>query len=271
MSFYSQEFQHLKVQLKDHVLWVHLDNEAASNAITLEMADSLTRVLYFAEADNQVRAVVVTGQGNVFCAGGDVKDMKNKTGMFQGEPNELRLRYIQGIQRIPVCFESLSKPVIAMVNGAAVGAGCDLAMMCDIRIGSEKSKFGETFVKLGLIPGDGGAFLLQRVVGYSRAMQMSLTGDLVSGKEAQAWGLLNYCVEESMLLSEVEKLAARIANNAPVAVQMTKRAIKHAYRSDLSAALDLAASFQGIAQRTEDHFLGVEALLTKKPAQFQGR
>lgn len=270
MSFYSQEFQHLEVQKNEHLLWVTLDNPQASNAISLEMVDSLTKVLEHADFDPDIRVIVLTGKGNVFCAGGDVKEMLEKKGMFQGDANELRMRYIHGIQKIPMCFEKLSKPVIAMVNGAAIGAGCDLAMMCDIRIGCESSRFGETFVKLGLIPGDGGAFLLQRVIGYSRAMQMSLTGDLVAGQEAYHWGLMNYFVSAEKLKVETAALANKIAHNAPVAVQMTKKAIKHAYLSDLTQALDLAASYQGIAQRTEDHFLGIEALLEKKRASFKG-
>lgn len=270
MSFYSQKFTHLKVKLSDSILWLGLDNSSQSNAITLEMTDSLTRVLKHADFDSQVRAIVIYGEGSAFCAGGDVKAMQNKTGMFSGESNELRMRYIHGIQQIPKCIEDLSKPLIAMVNGAAVGAGCDLAMMCDLRIGTAKSKFGETFVKLGLVPGDGGAFFLQRVIGFSKAMQMSLTGDLVSGAEALNWGLLNYLVAEENLEAEANKLAQKIADNGPVAVQMTKKAMKTAYLNDLATVLDLSAAYQGIAQRTEDHFIALQAMKDKKTPNFQG-
>lgn len=271
MSFYSQAFQHLKLSLSSHTLWVTLNNPEQSNAISLEMVDSLTRVLKHADFDPAVRVIVLKGEGPTFCAGGDVKAMQNKTGMFAGEANELRMRYIHGIQQIPKCIEELSTPVIAMVNGPAIGAGCDLAMMCDLRVGTAKSKFGETFVKLGLVPGDGGTFFLQRVIGFSKAMQLSLTGDLVAGEEAYKWGLLNYFVGEDVLETETQKIADKVAANAPVAVQMTKKAMKMAYLNDLNTILDLSAAYQGITQRTEDHFTALQAMKDKKAPDFQGR
>lgn len=271
MSFYSQIFTHLKVSRADSVLWVALDNPEYSNAISLEMVESLTSVLQHANQDPRIRVVVLHGQGPTFCAGGDVKAMKAKAGMFSGESNELRLRYIHGIQKIPKLIEEFSKPLIAMVNGAAIGAGCDLAMMCDLRIGSAASKFGETFVRLGLVPGDGGAFFLQRVVGYAKAMQLSLTAELVSGQQACDWGLLNYLVSESELVAETQQLAQRIADHPPIAVQMTKKAIKLAYRDDLNSVLELSAAYQGITQRTEDHFRALEAMATKTSGNYQGR
>ncbi|WII72338.1 enoyl-CoA hydratase-related protein [Bdellovibrio sp. 22V] len=270
MDFYSQKWTHLKTQLNGTVLWLTLDNAEQSNAISLEMVDSLTRVLKHADFDPAVRVIVIKGEGTSFCAGGDIKAMQNKTGMFAGEGNELRMRYIHGIQQIPKCIEELSTPVIAMVNGPAIGAGCDLAMMCDLRIGTTKSKFGETFVKLGLVPGDGGTFFLQRVIGFSKAMQMSLTGDLVAGDEAQRWGLLNYFVDEADLENETQKLAEKIANNAPIAVQMTKKAMKMAYLNDLHTILDLSAAYQGITQRTEDHFTALQAMKDKRVPEFKG-
>lgn len=271
MSFYEKKFQHLSLNLSAPVLWVTLNNPAQSNAISLEMVDSLTQVLKYADFDPAVRVIVLKGEGSSFCAGGDVKAMQNRTGMFAGESNELRMRYMHGIQQIPKCIEDLSTPLIAMVNGPAIGAGCDLAMMCDLRIGSANSKFGETFVKLGLVPGDGGTFFLQRVIGYSRAMQMSLTGDLVVGEEAYRWGLLNYFVPEDQLEVEASRLAGKVAAIGPVAVQMTKKAMKMAYLSDLQTVLDLSAAYQGIAQRTEDHFTALQAMQDKKTPSFQGR
>ncbi|KHD88351.1 MAG: 3-hxdroxyacyl-CoA dehydrogenase [Bdellovibrio sp. ArHS] len=270
MDFYLQKFTHLKVSLSGAVLWLRLDNVEQSNAISLEMVDSLTRVLRYADFDSGVRVIVIQGEGPSFCAGGDVKAMQNKTGMFAGESNELRMRYIHGIQQIPKCIEELSTPLIAMVNGPAIGAGCDLAMMCDLRVGSAKSKFGETFVKLGLVPGDGGTFFLQRVIGFSKAMQMSLTGDLIAGEQAYHWGLLNYFVEEAQLEAETRKVAEKIAANAPVAVQMTKKAMKMAYLNDLHTVLDVSAAYQGITQRTADHFTALQAMKDKKTPEFSG-
>lgn len=271
MAFYSQVFTHLKARCEKNILWLTLNNPEQSNAISSEMISSLTMVLKHADSDPAVRVMVITGEGPHFCAGGDVKAMESKTGMFAGEGNELRVRYMHGIQQIPKTIEDLSKPVIAMVNGAAVGAGCDLSMMCDLRIGTAKSKFAETFTKLNLVPGDGGTFVLQRVIGYSKAMQMFLTGDFVEGAKALEWGLLNYLVDEASLEAETERLAQRIAGNGPSAVQMTKKAMKISYLHDLGTSLDLLAAFQGIAQRTEDHFEALQAAKEKRPAQFKGK
>ncbi|MFZ3229715.1 MAG: enoyl-CoA hydratase-related protein [Pseudobdellovibrio sp.] len=271
MSFYNQNYKHLKIKTNEQQLWITLNNPDQSNAISMEMIDSLTTVLRYADFDAEIRVIILSGEGNAFCAGGDVKAMQNKTGMFAGESNELRMRYAFGIQQIPKCIEEMSTPLIAMVNGAAIGAGCDLAMMCDLRIGSEKSKIGETFVKLGLVPGDGGTFFLQRVIGFSRAMQMSLTGEIVSGKDAFNIGLLNYFVDAEVLLAETEKLAKKIASNSPVAIQMTKKAMKVAYRNDLLTVLDLSAAYQGIAQRTQDHFESLVAISNKRPAVLTGK
>jgi enoyl-CoA hydratase/carnithine racemase len=191
--------------------------------------------------------------------------------MFQGESNELRLRYMHGIQQIPKTIEDLSTPLIAMVNGAAIGAGCDLAMMCDLRVGASTTKFGETFTKIGLVPGDGGTFFLQRIVGYAKAMEMTLTADVYEGQKAKDFGLMNFLVEDAHLLMETEKLAEKIANNAPVAQQMAKKAMKISYLHDLQTSLDLLASFQGIAQRTQDHFEALEAVKGQRPPHFQGQ
>ncbi len=264
MEAFEKKLPLLELKKEYRVLWIQLSNPKHSNAINLELVESLIGALQAGELDPEVRVIVLYGEGSNFCAGGDIKAMANRTDMFEGESNELRLKYIHGIQKIPRVMEALSKPLIAMVNGPAIGAGCDLAMMCDLRIGSEKSKFGETFVKLGLVPGDGGAFLLQRIVGYSRAMQMSLTGDIVAGKEAYEWGLLNYFVEHKDLAVETSKVAQQIAANPPIAIQMTKRAIKLAYTSDLNSILELSAAFQGIAQRTPEHFAALVGLLEKK-------
>lgn len=271
MSFYSQTYTHIKLQQREHQLWITLNNPEQSNAITLEMVDSLCKVLKYADFDPNIRVIVITGEGKNFCSGGDVKAMSEKTGMFQGESNELRMRYMHGIQQIPKTIEDLSTPVIAMVNGAAIGAGCDLAMMCDLRLGTSTTKFGETFTKIGLIPGDGGTFFVQRVVGYAKAMEMTLTGDIYEGQKAKDFGLMNFLVEDSQLTAEAEKLATKIANNAPVAQQMAKKAMKISYLHDLQTSLDLLASFQGITQRTQDHFEALDAVKAKRAPDFKGR
>jgi enoyl-CoA hydratase/carnithine racemase len=259
---------HLQLMAKDHTLWITLDRPDQSNAFSVEMIQNLVSTLYRADEDNDIRTIVITGSGKHFCAGGDVKDMQNKTGMFSGESNELRERYKRGIQQIPICMNTISTPVIAMINGAAIGAGLDLSCMCDIRVSSNKAKFGETFAKLGLIPGDGGTYFLQRIIGFSKAMELTLTCEVINSTEAKDIGLVNYVVGADELKTFTETLLAKINGNAPIALQMAKRAIVHGYRNDLSSNLELLSAFQGITQRTSDHFESVEKILTKENSDF---
>lgn len=261
-----QNLAHLSSEIKNqNQLWITLNNPEKLNAISYEMIDSLVTTLFKAEMNADIRVIVIRGAGKAFSAGGDVQAMKDKSGMFQGDSNELRMRYMQGIQKIPKCMEDLSKPIIAMVNGPAIGAGCDLTMMCDLRVGCEESRFGETFAKLGLVPGDGGTFFLTRIVGFSKAMQMTMTAEIISGKKAFDFGLMNYFVETADLEKETAALATKIASLPPVALQMAKKSLKAAYRHDLQVNLDLLAAFQGIAQRTPEHEQAVNAFFEKKP------
>lgn len=271
MEFLKLSYENLQLELKHkHQLWITLDNEASSNAITIPMVDSLEKVLLQADFESQIRVIVLTGKGKNFCAGGDIKAMLDKTGMFAGESNELRNRYMHGIQRIPKTIELISTPIIALVNGAAVGAGCDLSMMCDLRVGTPNSKFGETFNALGLVPGDGGTFFLQRAIGYAKAMQMFLTAETIKGKDAFDFGLVNFFYEDSEVVLQTEKLAEKISSLAPTAVSMTKKAMKVSYLHDLQTSLDLLASFQGITQRTHDHFEALHAFNEKRKPDFHG-
>lgn len=251
-----------------YTLWITLNRPDASNAFSEEMIAELVRNLYLADQDRNVRSIVITGEGKHFCAGGDVKGMKQKAGMFAGEPNELRERYKFGIQQIPICMNSLSTPTIAMVNGAAIGAGLDLACMCDIRVASEKAKFGETFTKLALVPGDGGTFFLQRIIGFAKAMELSLTGEIIDAEMAKSIGLVNYVVGADTLKEKTSQLLSKINSNSPIATQMLKRAFIHASKNDLHSNLEMLSAFQGITQRTSDHFNALDAVANKSQADF---
>jgi 2-(1,2-epoxy-1,2-dihydrophenyl)acetyl-CoA isomerase len=266
---YDQSFKFIEVEKKDHTLWLYLNRPEASNAFTVEMIDELVNMLSYADLDSEIRCIVLSGRGKHFCAGGDVKNMLAKKEMFAGGPNELRERYKRGIQKIPMAFSTLSTPVVAMINGAAIGAGLDIACMCDIRIASEHAKFGETFTKLGLIPGDGGTYFLQRIVGFAKAMEMTLTADVYSAQDGKDMGLFSQVVVNEKLKETVDKYVDKVCANAPIAIQMAKRAITHAYRSDLQGNLDLLAAYQGITQRTSDHFNALESIKEKKEASFK--
>lgn len=257
-------------EIKDHICLITLNDQEKRNAISLEMVDELVECFEYNDKRSEVRVFVLTGSGKAFSAGGNVKDMKDRVGMFEGPAHQLRRIYENGIQRIPRCIEQLQKPLIGMINGAAIGAGCDLSFMCDIRVLSEYSKFGETFSKLGLVPGVGGTYFLARAVGYSKAMEMFLTGDVYSGKQAFEMGLGNYYVESDNMLDFTIDLAKKIASNAPEAIMMTKRVLKSSHMTELSTQLDMLAAYQSIVQRMDDHFEGVDALLEKRPAKFTG-
>lgn len=213
--------------------------------------------------DHNVRALIITGSGTAFCAGGNIKDMQERSGIFAGSPVALRDNYRRGVQRIPLALYELEIPTIAAVNGPAIGAGCDLACMCDIRIASERASFAESFVKLGMIPGDGGAWLLQRAVGLSKACEMSFTGDAIDAQQALACGLISRVVAADALLEEACDLAARIARNPSNVLRMSKRLIREAQHARLDTVLELSAALQAVAQRSEEHLAALRKLADK--------
>lgn len=213
--------------------------------------------------DKRIRVVILTGRGSAFCAGGNIKAMKERTGIFAGSPAQLRENYRDGVQRIPLALYNLEVPTIAAVNGPAIGVGCDLACMCDIRIASEGASFAESFVKVGIVPGDGGAWLLQRVVGLSKACEMAFTGDSISAHEALACGLVLRVVPAGTLMAEARDLAARIAVNPSAALRMTKRLIREAQHARLDTILEMSAAFQALAHHTEEHADRVENLYAR--------
>ena len=217
--------------------------------------------------DPEVRCVILTGAGSAFCAGGNVKDMKEKSGIAAGSPYAIAEGYRAGIQRIPLAFYKLDVPTIAAVNGPAIGAGCDLACMCDIRIASDRARFAESFVKLGIIPGDGGAWLLPRAVGMSKAAEMTFTGDAIDAAEALACGLVSKVVPGERLMDEARALAARIAANPAPALRMAKRLMREGQHMRLDSLLELSAAYQALAHHTPEHGQAIDAFLAamKKP------
>jgi enoyl-CoA hydratase/carnithine racemase len=257
------------VSREHHVLTLTLNRPDTRNAISEpEMVDELERAVAEVNGDRSVRAVIVTGAGPAFSSGGNLKHMRDRSGMFAGGPAQLRDGYRHGIQRIPRALYHCEVPTIAAVNGPAIGAGCDLALMCDIRIAASTAAFAESFVKVGLIPGDGGAWLLPRAVGLSRACEMAFTGEPVDAATALDWGLVSSVVEPERLIPAAMELAARIAANPPDVLRMTKKLIREGQHQTLGGHLELAAAYQAIAHQTEDHREAVAALLDRRPATF---
>jgi enoyl-CoA hydratase/carnithine racemase len=222
-------------------------------------------------ADQSVRCVILTGAGRAFSAGGDVKAMKARTGAFGGGGVGIRDNYRTNIHRVVRSIYGLEVPSIAAVNGPAIGLGCDVACMTDIRIAADTARFGVTFLKLGLIPGDGGAWLLPRTVGMSRAAELLFTGDVVDAATAASWGLVSRTVPADQLMTEAMALAERIAQQPPHALRLAKNLLKHGQTSTYDTLMDMSAAAQAISHLTEDHMEGVDALLEKRPAVFNGR
>ncbi len=203
--------------------------------------------------DTSVGAVILTGAGTSFCAGGNVKDMKEQSGMFSGDPLEISDKYRHGIQKIPLALYNLEAPTIAAVNGPAIGAGCDLTLMCDIRLASETAKFAESFVQLGIVPGDGGAWLLQRTVGLSKAYEMAFTGDTITAQEALECGLVSKCVAPEELMKETRVMTARIVKNPPRTLRLSKKLMREGMHVRLDTLLEMSAAFQAMAHKTDEH------------------
>jgi enoyl-CoA hydratase/carnithine racemase len=227
------------------------------------MVDALVGLLRKLDMDQGIGAIVLTGAGKAFSTGGNIKEMADGSGVNDADPAKTRSNYRNGIQRIPLAFEAMEVPVIAAVNGPAIGAGCDLACMCDIRIAGESAKFAESFVKLGIVPGDGGAWLLPRVIGFSKACELAFTGEVIDAAEALKIGLVSNVVPDSDLLDSARELANRIAANPPQAVRMTKRLLRQSRMIDLAASLEMAAPLQAIAHTTAEHREAVAAFLAK--------
>lgn len=263
MSFLQQE-RH------GHVLLLTMSSPETRNALTSdEQFADFEATCAAVNDDMSVRVVVLTGEGSAFCAGGNVKDMRDRTGLFSGDPFDQAEAYRKGIQRIPRAIYALNVPVIAAVNGPAVGAGCDLATMCDIRIASEKAMFAESFVKLGIIPGDGGAWFLPRAVGYSNACKMAFSGDPVRAPEALSMGLVSEVVAPEQLLERALELAQSIASNPPHAVRLTKQLMRASEKSSLDELLDKSASFQALCHAEPDHAEAVLAFFDKRQGNYR--
>lgn len=238
-------------------------NPLTGNTAVPEFVEACRRV----ESDRTVKAVILTGAGSTFCSGGNVKDMQR----YSRDPvlaMQIRDEYRHGIQRLPLALYNLEVPTIAAVNGAAIGAGCDLACLCDIRIAADTAKFAESFIRIGIVPGDGGAWLLPRVVGMSKAAEMSFTGEAIDAAEALACGLVSRVVPAAELMNEARTLARRIAANPGSALRLTKRLLREGQRVGLETLLEMSAAFQAMAHKTAEHEEAVAAFSEKRAPRF---
>ncbi|MEL7691896.1 crotonase/enoyl-CoA hydratase family protein [Citromicrobium bathyomarinum] len=221
-------------------------------------------------ANPAIRCAILTGAGRAFSAGGDIKAMRDRTGNFAGSPADIADGYRNNIHRILRALYGLRVPLIAAINGPAIGLGGDLACLADMRIASTSAKFGVTFLKLGLVPGDGGTWLLPRVIGEARAAELFFTGHVIDAATMQEWGLVSRIVEPDALLDEAHALAEKVCAMPPAALRQTKMMLRQGRELSYEGALELAASTQGLMHHTADNAEGVAALIEKRAPDFTG-
>jgi enoyl-CoA hydratase/carnithine racemase len=256
--------------VQDGVGTIMLNRPESRNAFTFRMIHEWERLLRDARTNDDVRVIVLTGAGNrAFCSGVDLSAISNANPNLT--PLERKSQLHDEIHRIAFALEDLDKPVIASINGVAVGAGLDMALMCDMRIMSTSARVFEGYVKVGLTPGDGGSYYLPRIVGTAKALELLLTGDSVDADEALRIGLVNRIAAPELLAAETTRFARSIADHAPVTVRMIKRATYQSANTDLRTALDLVSSHFAVVAATEDAAEALQAMKDKRTPHYRGR
>lgn len=261
-----------RLEVAGRVATLTFNRHDVRNELTgTKLVDDIIAVVDWINAEEAISVLVLTGAGSAFSAGGNVKHMQAREGLFAGDVYAVQRGYRLGIQKMALAMHRLEVPAIAAVNGHAVGAGFDLACMCDVRVVSSTAKMGETFVNVGIIPGDGGAWFLQRLVGYQRAAELSFTGRVFDAAEALRIGVALEVVEPDALMARAQALAGEMAAKPPQVLRLTKRLLMAARKMELAELLDLSALFQGMAHNTADHIEAVTAMLEKRAPSFGGR
>lgn len=258
---------HVLYEVKNSIAYITLNRPEKKNAFSPEMINMWQTYLEKTKADDSVRVIIVSGKGDTFCSGGDIQDMAD--GKLRSW--DMKRFLWDGVHRIVLTMEDLDKPVIAAINGHAMGAGLDMALMCDLRICSDRAKLAESYITMGLVPGDGGAFFLPRIAGVPKALELLLTGDVLSAEEALKAGIVNRVVSHENLLDETLKIARKIAGRPPLAVRMMKRAVYQAQTSDLRSHLDNISSQISLLSETDDHIEAAKAFLEKRKPVFKGK
>lgn len=258
---------HVLYDVEGAVAVISFNRPKSQNAFSAEMIEGLHHFFDEARKDNSVKGIILTGKGDAFCAGGDVRAMA--AGKLRGW--DMKRFLWEGVHRVILLIEDLDKPLLASINGAATGAGMGLALMSDLRVCSERARFSESFVKLGLVAGDGDAYFLPRIVGMSKALELLLTGDLITAEQALQFGIVNKLVPHEQLMTESLAMMERIIRNPPLAVRMMKRAVYQAQTSTLRNHLDYISSQISLLSETEDHLEAARAFMEKRKPTFKGK
>ena len=263
--------------VENHIARITMNRPNQMNAFSTEMMDLWIKALETVRDSDDIRVVVLTGNGKAFCAGGDIKAMSQGELLYKNNPDEdlsstalaRKNSLWKRIQRIPQLMRELDQPVIAAINGAAIGAGLDMALACDIRIAAQSAKLGEGYVNVGIVPGDGGAYLLPRVVGVDKALEMLWLGDAMTADEAKNIGLVTHVVPDDEFSAFVENYVQRLAKGPQTAMRFMKRAVYQGLYTDFRTHLDYISSAMGIVTELEDYKEGVRAILERRKPKFQ--
>lgn len=262
----------LLVEKDGHVATLTINRPELRNVLG-EVGDGelFSSVAASINGDSEIRCAILTGAGSAFSAGGNLKAMQQKSGLFSGGPDDIAAAYKRDIHAVVRSLWGLEVPLIAAVNGAAIGLGNDVACTADIRIASENAVFGATFLKAGLVPGDGGAWLLPRVIGFSRAAELFFAAETIDAATAQRWGLVSEVVPAQFLMKEARGLAAKICRQPPGVLRMTKKLMRDGQLESFATIMDRSAAYQGLAHGTADHAEALAAFFEKRTPEFKGQ
>ena len=265
------DFEEIIYEQDGNVVTITLNRPAVMNALSMKTYREFEEALNRANADESARVIIITGAGRGFCSGDDVRQVMLSPEQVENRRNQ-RMRQVRA-EPTPAAARlmTMDKPTIAAVNGPAMGWGMDLSLMCDIRIASERARFGELFVLRGLVPDVGGIYFLPLIVGTAKAYELLFTGDMIDAPEAERIGLVSKVVPHDLLMDEARSLARRIAENPPLAVQRIKEAVRRGLGYDVKALGEYVTSSLAILFETEDHKEGAASFLEKRKPTFQGR
>ncbi|NMD68934.1 enoyl-CoA hydratase [Bacillus sp. DNRA2] len=268
----------LLFEVQEGIATITINRPDARNAFSLKMIEAWIKALEEVRDNDEIRVLVLTGNGRAFCAGGDIKSMKAGKGFldltgyededFSSTSLARKNSLWKYVQRIPLLMEEIDKPTIAAVNGDAIGAGLDMALQCDFRIASDQARFGEGYVKVGIVPGDGGGYLLPRLIGVDKALDLLLTGRIIDIEEASQIGLITRRVQHDQLMKETYKFANQLADGPQTAIRLIKRTVYQGLKTDLRTSLDMVSSFMGIVTEHPDYQEGLHAIIEKRKPKF---
>lgn len=269
----------LLFEIKNGIATITLNRPDSKNAFSLSMLEQWIKALEMVRDDDEIRVLVLTGSGNTFCAGGDIKAMKSGKGLIAISDDEevdlistgLKRKNVlwKLVQRIPLLMEEIDKPTIAAINGDAIGAGLDMTLQCDLRFASERARFGEGYINVGIVPGDGGGYFLPRLIGLDKALELLWTGRIFGAEEAEKLGLVTRVVADEDLMEEVYRLANRLANGPQQAIRLTKRTVYQGLKTDLRTSLDMVSSFMGLVTEHPDFHEALNAIFEKRKPDFE--